>query len=425
MQHQGNRRTSISGHVYCVERAKGAMWYWRLRLPEGAEHAEERKPIGPAWTGRGRPPEGHFTRKTAEAALEAKLTDLRRGIGIRSRSTATFREIAEAWHEYGSAPRPAGKGWKPATRRDYRSLLDVHLLRAFGDWKAEDVTRPAITRWLTEQSAAKPAKAGKVSRAKLPPRTAHKALVVLHAIYDRAKDEYGIVENPVDGIERRPPRYDAASYDFYSIEEVWALVRAAAASEPDDTPAQVAANEQDSILFLVAALEGLRLGELLGLHWRDVDFTAEAIRVLASIDIIEGLGTPKSGHGRTVPMVADVATALARLAQRDHFTGPDDFVFVGETGGHLDGSALRRRYKAAQTAAKIRKLRLHDLRHTFGSLAVNQVSTVELQAYLGHADARTTARYLHYKHRADEARRLSAAFTVAPPALAEQAAESV
>jgi integrase len=114
-------------------------------------------------------------------------------------------------------------------------------------------------------------------------------------------------------------------------------------------------------------------------------------------------------------MVPDVANALARLLQRTRFTRRDDLLFPSETGEHLDGSALRRRYKAAQKQASLRPLRFHDLRHTFGSLAITRGSTVQVQHWMGHADARTTARYTHYKSRADEARLLEDAFRVAEP----------
>ncbi len=92
--------------------------------------------------------------------------------------------------------------------------------------------------------------------------------------------------------------------EAFSPEEVWALVRAAG-------------SEQDAALFLTAAFTGLRMGELLALQWRDVDFAGEAIRVRRSYNTHGGLGTPKSGRVRSVPMVADVATALARLENRD------------------------------------------------------------------------------------------------------------
>jgi integrase len=102
---------------------------------------------------------------------------------------------------------------------------------------------------------------------------------------------------------------------------------------------------------------------------------------------------------------------LAKLLERDTFTGQDDFVFVGANGAPLDGSDVRRRYVDAVKRAKLRPLRFHDLRHTFGTIAANAVlSGRELQEWMGHADLKTTARYLHYRARGDEAGRLAEAF---------------
>jgi hypothetical protein len=75
---------------------------------------------------------------------------------------------------------------------------------------------------------------------------------------------------------------------------------------------------------------------------------------MSSVDIREGIGTPKSGRGRTVPMADDVAQTLASRLNRDRFTGPDDLVFPNEVGRWIDGSALRRRYKDAQSRAALR-----------------------------------------------------------------------
>ena len=139
------------------------------------------------------------------------------------------------------------------------------------------------------------------------------------------------------------------------------------------------------------------------------------IRVEHSLDGQE-LGTPKSGKTRSVPMHPDVASALAKILARENFTGQDDFVFVASNGKPLDGSAVRRRYVAAVKRAGLRPLRFHDLRHTFGTIASNAVlSGRELQEWMGHADLKTTARYLHYRARGDEAARLADAFKTAAP----------
>jgi integrase len=91
-------------------------------------------------------------------------------------------------------------------------------------------------------------------------------------------------------------------------------------------------------------------------------------------------------------------------------------VFPGEIAGHLDASALRRRFIAARDAAGLRPLRFHDLRHTFGSLAINRASIVQVQAWMGHADAKTTMRYLHHKSQENEAELLADAFRPTSPA---------
>jgi integrase len=76
-------------------------------------------------------------------------------------------------------------------------------------------------------------------------------------------------------------------------------------------------------------------------------------------------------------MVAHVAEALARLRSQRAFADGDDLVFPGLAGEYLDGSALRRRHKAALRRAGLRELRFHDLRHCFGSLAINALSIIE------------------------------------------------
>jgi integrase len=67
-------------------------------------------------------------------------------------------------------------------------------------------------------------------------------------------------------------------------------------------------------------------------------------------------------------------------------------------------------YKKALVKAKLRALRFHDLRHTFGSIAINQATIVQVQAWMGHADVQTTMKDMHHRSRAGDARLLSAAF---------------
>jgi integrase len=369
--------------VWARDGKRARVWYAKYRLPDGRQ--EQRK-LGPQWTGSGRPPEGYFTERTAQAALEAILTDARRGtLASLVRTGATVRDACEEWFRHARDERAV----KPGTLREYRSVLDKHLIPAFGDEPVEQVTTEQVERWRSELLAD-----GKLSR-----RTISKLLTNLHGVFERARRAYGLRSNPVTDVERHTIRYDSGRFDFYSPEEVHAIVRAAE-------------SEQDGSLILTAAFTGLRRGELVALRWRDVDFPGDAIRVRASFSHGH-LVTPKSGKVRSVPMVPAVAQALAKLAASyGDLPGEDALVFPGEAGDYLDASALRRRFVKAVRTAGVRELRFHDLRHTFGSLAISKASVVDLQSWLGHADQRTTARYLHYKPRTGEARLLAGAFAV-------------
>lgn len=376
-----------SGHVFRADRKRGPVWYGKYRLPDGRQR---QKKLGPAWSGRGRPPSGYYTKRVAEDWLRMTLDQARRGdLPGMVLTGATFTDAAAEWLRYVEQDRDC----KPSTLVDYRSVLEAHLLPAFGDLRLEDITTRSIETWRS--------RLGGEREKPLSNRTRNKALTILGGVLERARKVYGLQSNPARDVEKLRERYDATSFAFYSPEEVQSLARAAM-------------SEQDSALFLTAAFTGMRRGELIALRWREVDFERAAIRVSASFSNRE-LTQPKSGHARVVPMIPELAAALARLGQRDNYTGPDDLVFAGERGVFLDGSALRRRFVAAQKQARLRPIRFHDLRHTFGTLAVRGAdSIVELQAWMGHAEVRTTMRYTHYQEQQGAAKRLATAFASEP-----------
>ncbi len=364
-----------TGHVFRTERKRGPQWYAKFRLPDGRQ---VQRRIGPAWTERGRPAAGHFTKRTAEAWLAELLHEARRGTLTGMVQTgATFEDAAAEWLRYVEHDRAR----KPSTVTGYRAILRAQLLPAFGDMAIESITTSMIEAW--------------IAGVHLAPSTRTKALVLMHGIFKRARRVYGLPVNPVTDVEK-PPMRRSGDIEVFSPEEVMALVRAAA-------------SEQDAAIYLTAAFTGLRRGELIALRWRDVDFTGSVIRVRASY--ADGhLTTPKSGKVRSVPMAPDVATALAKLGRREHETGDDDVVFLGDWGGYVDASALRRRYDAALQRAGLRKLRFHDLRHTFGTRMIAKADIRRVQEWMGHADVQTTMKYLHYAPREEDAALVAEAF---------------
>jgi integrase len=373
---------AISGHVFKREGKRGGVWYAKYRLPDGRQVQTR---IGPHWTDRKQtPPAGSYTKASARTWLDETLAKARRGeLPGMIKTGATFATACDDWLAY-----KRDRKIKLSTQIDYEHMVD-RMKKVFGEKfgarvKLEDVT-PEMVEGFRDALVAED----------LSDRTVNKYLTVLHGLFVWAQRRYKLPANPVANVERRP-HAKRGNIDVFSREEVLALVRAAA-------------SEQDGTIYLTAAFTGLRLGELLALRWRDVDFTNSAIHVRQSFTNGR-VDTPKSGQERTVPMADEVAEALSKLEKRDHNITDDDLVFCGTQGGHLAGHRLRDRYKAALKDAGLRELRFHDLRHTFGSHAIRTADSREVMEWMGHQDLATTQRYLQFKPRQDAARRISEAF---------------
>jgi integrase len=364
-----------------MSRQRGDQWYAKYRLPDGRQ---VQKRIGPHWSARSAPPEGHFTKRTAQVWLDDVLARARRGeLPGLVRTGATFADACGEWLEW-----KASRGLKPSTLADYEHMMR-RLKPAMGklvgsDAKLEEISPADLERFrdalLLDQAS---------------DRTVNKYLGVLSDIFSWAKRRYGLPANPMVDVERRPQRKHG-NIDVYSKEEVLALVHAAR-------------SEQEGTLYLTAAFTGLRRGELLALRWRDIDFANATLHVRQNLTSA-GLTTPKSGKQRAVPLTGEVATALTRLGQRDQFTDDDALVFVGPYGDHMIGRVVSRRFHDASVRAGLRRLRFHDLRHTFGTHAIRTADSREVMEWMGHEDIRTTQAYLQFKPKHDAARRLSEAF---------------
>jgi len=108
-----------------------------------------------------------------------------------------------------------------------------------------------------------------------------------------------------------------------------------------------------------------------------------------------------------VPEVIDV---LGRLKERESYTGEGDLVFCNGAGLYVDSWTLRERFYKALKQAGLRRIRFHDLRHHFGSMAITVLDAYAVQSYMGHQHYSTTQRYLHHQPRREHAHALHAAF---------------
>jgi integrase len=181
----------------------------------------------------------------------------------------------------------------------------------------------------------------------------------------------------------------------------------------------------ERVMYLTAAMTGMRQGELLGLRWRDVDWTAQRIRVRRNF--VRGeFGTPKSKRSsRSVPLASRVAAELERLFQNSPHKGDDALVFAHPlTGKPIDRSKLLKRFKSALARAGVREVRFHDLRHTFGTrMAARGVPMRVLQEMMGHRDFKTTLIYADYAPSEREAEWVEEAFATSILPVAEPVAD--
>jgi integrase len=152
--------------------------------------------------------------------------------------------------------------------------------------------------------------------------------------------------------------------------------------------------------FLLCFLRtGMREGEVIALRWTEVDFARQLIhvrRTLAPAKLRNRVGEqekvylPKSGKYRSVPMSDELATCLK---QRRAVHAEDVLVFPSTTGTLLNPANFRHRdWKRLFIAAKIPQVRIHDLRHTFATLLLEQgVPLINVQKLLGHHSIKVTA----------------------------------
>ncbi len=300
--------------------------------------------------------------------------------------------------------RAAARGRKKSTLMSYESVLRVHLVPFFGERPLKEIGRREIDVFIQE-----------MTRAGRSVKTTFNCLGVLHSVFEAARREGWLVANPCTLVDKPRAAESDPDIRFLSSEEVEALLRGV----PDDDLGRV-----ERRMYMMAAMTGMRQGELLALRWRDIDWSARRVRVRRNF--VRGeFGTPKSKRSsRSVALADRLAGELDLLHQETNYRTDDDLVFAHPTlGKPIDRSKLLKRFKSALERGGVRPVRFHDLRHTFGTrMAAHGVPMRALQEMLGHRDFKTTLIYADYAPCAREAEWVEAAFSLADPGVAAEPA---
>jgi len=334
----------------------------------------------------------YITVEGGEREALAKQAELRgktaRGENPPVSTKMTFAVVAEQWFD-------SKRHLRPYTRRNYRSYLDRILLPKFGQLKVAAITVEHVAALISD-----------LEKKGLSAATITDYTKPLSGTLSFALRRGLIASNPCSLLtrdERPKPKAKDAEH-VWSDHEMDALIEAA-----EHLARQPEARYDYSPLIRTALYTGLRLGELLGLHWRDIDLHEGVLRVRKQWTRAGEYGPTKSDAGvRRVPLSADMVKYLAALKLNSNYSGDDDPVFASKNGkplGHRN--VTRRGSEPAIKLAGIGDVSIHDLRHAFASRMISRgVEPVTLASLMGHEDARITlSRYAHVydKERTDDA----------------------
>jgi integrase len=322
-------------------------------------------------------PDGRKHRERSKAPVDSKSGALRwgqdrerhllqHGLPQPKKEVPTLKEFAPRFlegHARANQQKPSGVVAK-------ESILRVHLIPLFGDMRLDEITTEQVQRLKQRMK----------DRA---PKTVNNTLTVLQTMLKKAV-EWDVIEGmPCTIGWIRTAKPSVGFYDFPEYERFLAGAR-----------------DTDMGAYVIALLggdAGLRLGEMIGLEWRDVDFAKRQLCVQRS-DWRGHVTAPKSGRLRYVGMTARLAAAL-----KEHRHLRSARIICQPDGSPLTQWMVRDQVERAARKGNVPMKGVHHLRHTFCShLAMRGAPARAIQELAGHQDLRTTQRYMHLSPAAAE-----------------------
>lgn len=311
----------------------------------------------------------------AQRKLTEIQSELNNGTYI-ERKDITFNEFVDKWlHEYGTL------NWKPSTYENNVNTIECHLRPAIGRFYLRNLTKQRIQTLVSDLARKRSAK------------TVNNVLVLLRTILKHAVKLDYLRENPALAIDKL--RVERKEMEFLTPHEIQLLIQHA--------------DEHYKTLFIMAALTGMRRGELLAAQWGDIDWNRSMICVRRNIYWFRAKGvrernkrwkfvTPKTERSfRPVVMTPSLKQTL-ELHRIEAPVSKHDLIFCNADGEPLDPDNMRNRYfKTALRFAGIRDVPFHALRHSYASMLIAQGENIKfIQSQLGHASAHFTIdRYGH------------------------------
>lgn len=310
------------------------------------------------------------TKKLALRKLSEIVTELN-ALDYRPRSVITVRDFVE--DKYRKLVLPVRK---PTTQHGYGVVLDRHVLPEIGDRQLVEVTTEDVQTLINRKVADG-----------LSYNSVKNIRTVLSAVFTAAV-KYGYrKQNPARQTEL-PPEPVRALPPLPSEEELQRLM--------DALP------EPYSTMVLLVCVSGVRIGELLALRWRAVDWKRKCLWVVEAVNR-GSFHSPKTHRSlRPILLAEEDLKRLAEFRRRTPNASEDDWLFPNRSGtGPIRADKALAKLQAAARKAKIPPVTWHLLRHWHTTVLHEEgVSLKAVQERLGHADVKTTMK--HYVHLSEE-----------------------
>jgi len=338
---------SIEKRIIKREDGKETIRYY-IRYYEGRGKKRKRKTLP-----------GGFTRKhDAEVALRRLLAQQADGTFGQPRQDSPFKGIAEEWLSEVKTTVAL------RTYEDYEEVVRIHLVPFFENMPLNQITQGQLNDFISSKHE------------NFAPRTINKMIFVIKTIFRKVEDEGKLNENPARRLRRR--KQEQKEMAFLNREEIRRFLEA---SSPEYRP-----------LFHTAIFTGAREGELLGLKWCDVELEEKVIYIRRAFDRghYGPLKSPSSRRAIVItPELAKVVSEYKRSLEKN---GDEDPVFQNKQGKPINKSnMISREFHPALERAGIRRIRFHDLRHTYGGINASMgVNPKIIQKQMGHSSITVT-----------------------------------
>lgn len=335
----------------------------------------------------------HGTKKDAEIELAKFVTEVQNGLVIDGKSLK-FSEFVEIWkRDYGS------KELAPTTYKRYCRMLETRILPYFGHFYISKIRPTDIMKFydLLEkdtQIVRKKGNNGSKTKKPLSGKTILEHHRLLRAMLHRAVYWQLIVSNPAERVQ--PPKAKKPKRRSYDDEQTKILLENLENLSVEDTKYKVA--------IILTIFTGVRLGELMGLEWQDVDFRNGIISINRSSQYLSDMGVftkvPKTESSiREIAIPEFIISLLEEYKlwyeEQKSLYGElwtnSDRLFVQADGKPMHPSSISKWFVKYVSTIGLPVINFHGLRHTNASLLVAQnVDIAVVSARLGHAQISTT-----------------------------------